>query len=229
MRKMHGSLRKLLMLPAALLLWAACSDDDYHYPSVSLEYLTARSNSAGTLETVLTDGGGLYAVLNEVTAPNRAADSTLRIIANYACELADNGDTTGVLLYSASTVVSPVPQPAAAFAGGVKTDPASVLSIWMGLDYLNVVLEIKGTDAAHAFHFVEDKVEGGEEEAHREVALTLYHDAADDPPYYTRRAYLSVPLCSYITDQTESLTVRFSLQNEEDETETYTFNYLPRR
>ena len=56
---------------------------------------------------MLTDGGGLYAVLNEVTAPNRAADSTLRIIANYACELADNGDTTGVLLYSASTVVSP--------------------------------------------------------------------------------------------------------------------------
>ena len=55
---MHGSLRKLLMLPAALLLWAACSDDDYHYPSVSLEYLTARSNSTGTLETVLTDGGG---------------------------------------------------------------------------------------------------------------------------------------------------------------------------
>ena len=90
---MHGSLRKLLMLPAALLLWAACSDDDYHYPSVSLEYLTARSNSAGTLETVLTDGGGLYAVLNEVTAPNRAADSTLRISANYACELADKAGT----------------------------------------------------------------------------------------------------------------------------------------
>ena len=211
-----------------LLLGASCADDDYHYPDVVLEYLTARSGADGRIVTVTADDGSAYDVLNSVSAPGQVADTTLRIVANYTREEAADG-TPGARLYTAQTTVSPVPCPAGEFKEGVKTDPVSVLSIWPGLDYLNVVLEIKGTDATHAFHFVEDKVEGGEEEAHREVALTLYHDAADDPPYYTRRAYLSVPLCSYITDQTESLTVRFSLQNEEDETETYTFNYLPRR
>ena len=228
MKRLARHLKRLWLSSLLAALVVACADDGYHYPDIRQDFLTARTDDGGYVRTVQTDDGATYDVQNSVSASDQAADTTLRIVAQYAIQ-SETDTPAAVLLYSASTVVSPVPQPATAFAGGVKTDPASVLSIWMGLDYLNVVLEIKGTDAAHAFHFVEDKVEGGEEEAHREVALTLYHDAADDPPYYTRRAYLSVPLCSYITDQTESLTVRFSLQNEEDETETYTFNYLPRR
>lgn len=212
----------LLLLP--LWLWTACSGDDYHYPSVTLEFLTARSGADGRLETVLTDKGVSYPVLNEVAAPNRVADSTLRIIANYACEPADGGGT-GALLYAATTAISPVPLPEAGFEEGVKQDPASVLSIWMGLDYLNIVLEVKGTDAAHAFHFIEEGVE--EEAARRTVSLALYHDAADDPPYYTRRVYLSVPLRPYVTRDAEALTVRFSLRNYEGGTETYSFEYVP--
>lgn len=226
MKKVIHCLRKLLLLPAALLLWTACGEDDYHYPPISMEFLTAHSDADGTLETVLADDGTSYPVLNVVRAPNQAADSTLRIVANFTRE-AMEGDKTGALLYSASTTVSPFPRPATAFENGVKTDPASVLSIWMGLNYLNIVLEIKGTDASHAFHFVEENVTNDATGTHRDVALSLYHDANDDPPYYTRRAYLSVPLRSYATDGVQSVTLRFSLKNYEGETETYTFDYLP--
>ena len=207
-----------------LLLGASCADDDYHYPDVVLEYLTARSGADGRIVTVTADDGSAYDVLNSVSAPGQVADTTLRIVANYTREEAADG-TPGARLYTAQTTVSPVPCPAGEFKEGVKTDPVSVLSIWPGLDYLNVVLEIKTGGGNHAFHFVEDRVADDAATARREVDLTLYHNAGDDPQYYTRRAYLSVPLLPYAGEGVETLDVRFSLQNYDGETETYRFDY----
>lgn len=226
MRKFATCLQRLLLLPAVLMLWTACGDDDYHYPPITMEFLTAHSGSDGRLETVLTDKGESYAVLNSVFAPNHAADSTMRIVANFTCETTEQ-KAAGALLYSASTTISPVPLPTSAFKEGVKTDPVSLVSIWMGLDYLNLVLEVKGTEATHTYHFIEEQVEDNAAGTHRTVSLRLYHDAADDPPYYTRRIYLSVPLRSYATDGIQTVTVHFSLRNEENKTETYSFEYLP--
>lgn len=218
------SIRWHLLLLAFLLLGASCGDDDYHYPDVTLEYLTAHSGSDGRLATVTADDGTTYSVLNSVSAPNQAADTTLRIVANYVREEAAGG-RPGARLYATQTTVSPVPRPAEAFKGGVKTDPAEVLSIWPGLDYLNVVLEIKTGGGSHAFHFVEDEVDDSTLPARREVCLTLYHDAGDDPQYYTRRAYLSVPLRPYDAEGLETLGIRFMLQNYDGEAETYHFDY----
>ena len=209
------------LLTAFLLLWltgltTACGGDDYHYPDILQDYLTAHSGADGRLQTVLTDDGTLYDVLNAVTAPDETPDTTLRIVANYACE-EDGVGGQGVRLYAAQTTVSPLPLPADRFEDGIKTDPASVLSIWMGLDYLNIVLEVKTGGGDHTFHFVEDEVRWNETAARREVCLSLYHDAGDDPQYYTRRAYL---------DDAASLSVRFSLLNYEGEEESYVFEYI---
>lgn len=223
MKKVSCCLR-LCLLFSLMGLWTSCADDDYHYPSVSLEFMTARSNSAGYLQTVQADDGTVYEVINTVSAPNMAADSTMRIVANYACEPLDNGET-GALLYAAQTTLSPVPCTPDAFEGGIKTDPASVLSIWMGLDYLNIVLEIQCAGGKHAFHFVE-KQRGQTSSGQQEVSLTLYHDAGGDPSYYSRRVYLSVPLRQYAVGGVSS-TIRFSLCNYAGETETYTFDYSP--
>lgn len=223
MKKMGDCLRLCLLL-SLVGLWTACADDDYHYPSVSLEFMTASTNSNGYLQTVQADDGTVYEVMNAVAAPHLAADSTLRIVANYAREPLDDG-STGALLYEAQTAISPVPCAPDAFAEGVKADPASVLSIWMGLDYLNLVLEIQCADGAHAFHFVEERIDDLAP-GRREVSLSLYHDAGDDPAYYTRRVYLSVPLRQYAADGGSS-TIRFSLRNYAGETETYTFDYSP--
>ena len=218
------------LLTAFLLLWltgltTACGGDDYHYPDILQDYMTAHSGADGRLQTVLTDDGTLYDVLNAVTAPDETPDTTLRIVANYACE-EDGVGGQGVRLYAAQTTVSPLPLPADRFEDGIKTDPASVLSIWMGLDYLNIVLEVKAGGGDHTFHFVEDEVRWDETAARREVCLSLYHDAGDDPQYYTRCAYLSIPLAQYATDDAASLSVRFSLLNYEGEEESYVFEYI---
>ena len=228
MKKSAHSLRHLLLLPVLLLLGTACGGDDYHYPDIVMEYLTAHSGADGRLETVLADDGTLYDVLNAVSAPNATPDTTLRIVANYTRETGSEG-RMGALLYAAQTAISPVPLPAVRFEDGVKADPASVLSIWMGLDYLNLVLEIKTADGGHAFHFVEDEVSWDATAARREVALSLYHDAADDPQYYTRRVYLSVPLRQYAADGARTVSLRFSLRNYDNEVETYSFEYVPEK
>ena len=221
MKNPAHTLRHLLFLPVLLLLGTACGEDDYHYPDIRLEYLTAHSGADGRLETVLTDDGTLYNVWNAVTAPDATPDTTLRIVANYTREETPDG-TEAVRLYAAQTTVSPLPLLAEQFEEGIKTDPASVLSIWLGLGYLNIVLEVKTGGGSHAFHFVEEDVRWGEA-ARREVDLSLYHDAGGDPPYYTRRAYLSIPLYPYTADGAESVSVRFSLRNDEGETESYVF------
>ena len=173
------------LLTAFLLLWltgltTACGGDDYHYPDILQEYLTAHSGADGRLQTVLTDDGTLYDVLNAVTAPDETPDTTLRIVANYACE-EDGVGGQGVRLYAAQTTVSPLPLPADRFEDGIKTDPASVLSIWMGLDYLNIVLEVKAGGGDHTFHFVEDEVRWDETTARREVCLSLRYGRCGKP------------------------------------------------
>lgn len=227
MKKDCYSIRWHVLSLLFLLLGASCGDDDYHYPDISQDYLTAQSGADGRLETVTDDDGVTLPVLNSVSAPGQAADTTLRIVANYAREEAADG-SLGARLYAAQLAVSPVPLPAESFEEGVKNDPASVLSIWLGLDYLNVVLEIKTGGGSHAFHFVEDRVKDLDGGTRREVDVTLYHDAADDPQYYTRRAYLSVPLWPYVADGVETLGIRFNLCNYDGETETYGFDYRVR-
>lgn len=223
MKRKTGCWRWWLLGLVLLLSVVACKEDEYHYPDVRLEYLTAHSGADGYLETVLADDGTSYDVLNTVAAPHLVADSTLRIVANY--ETSETDGTAGAWLYAAQAAISPFPLPVSAFKDGVKSDPASVLSIWMGLDYLNIVLEVKAADGIHTFHFVEERVEREAERCN--VSLSLYHNAGHDPAYYTRRVYLSVPLRQYAADGIETVSLRFSLRNYAGETEAYTFDYVP--
>ena len=45
------------LLPLLACLLTGCGDDDYHYPSVKLEFLTAFSGADGYLQSVVTDEG----------------------------------------------------------------------------------------------------------------------------------------------------------------------------
>ncbi|WP_455966685.1 NigD1/NigD2 family lipoprotein [Bacteroides fluxus] len=213
------------LLPLFACLLAACGDDEYHYPSVKLEFLTAHAGADGSLQSVLTDEGKTYRVVEDATNSVIDANSSVRIVGNYGPATASDG-ISAVKLYAAMRTVSPVPQPAGEFEGGVKTDPADVLSIWMGLDYLNITLNIKAQGGRHTFHFIEDKVASDVEAGHKEVYLTLYHDAAHDTGY-TQRAYLSVPLRQYAAEGVEKVTVHFSLHTYSGEMKTYDFDYVP--
>lgn len=213
----------LLSLLAGLL--TACGEDDYHYPSVKMEFLTAHAGAEGSLQSILTDEGKTYRVIEDATNVQVEANSSVRLVSNYGMTVAPDG-TSGVKLYAAARTVSPIPQSAQEFKEGIKTDPADLLSIWMGLDYLNITLNVKAQGSKHTFHFIEDKVIANAETGHKEVYLTLYHDANRDAGY-TQRAYLSVPLRSYVAEGTKRMTIHFSLHTYSGEMKTYDFDYIP--
>ncbi len=222
---MSDCLHKIVTMIGLCLLLTACGED-YFVPSMKQDYLTAYSSANGELTSVVTDKGVRLPILSDATHSRIKADSLVRIVCNYTEETASDG-TTGIRVNALAGTVSPVPQPAETFKDGIKTDAADVLSIWMGFDYLNCIVEVKAQNKTHYFHFVEETVETDETTGHRTVSLLLYHDAGNDLQAYTQRAYLSVPLRQYASENISGVTVRFSLHTSEGEVKTYTFDYNP--
>lgn len=215
------------LLPVLMCLLAACGDDDdYYYPSVKLEYLTAFSGADGDLQTILTDDGKSYPVVEDATKMRIDANSSARIVSNFGTMNAADG-TAGVKLYAALKTVSPLPMPAEKFKDGVKTDPADIQAIWMGLNYLNVTLEIKSQQGKHKFGFIEDEIVVDAATGTNNVYITLYHDAGNDMQAYTQRAYLSMPLAQYAEEGIRKVVVHFSLHTYSGAVKTYSFDYIP--
>lgn len=214
------------LLPLLMCLLTACDEDDYHYPSVKLEYLTAFSGADGDLQSILTDDGTAFPIVEDASNMNINANSSVRIVSNYGNVVTADG-AEGVKLYATLNTVSPLPMSADKFKDGVKKDPADILAIWMGLNYLNVTLEVKAQGGKHQFGFIEDEVTIDPETGHSEVSLTLYHNAGDDMQAYTNRAYLSVPLKQYAVEGIQKVTIHFSLHTYAGKLQTYSFEYLP--
>ncbi len=211
----------LLLLPALL---GACKDDDYEYPSVKMEFLTAASGNDGLIATILPDKGSQMNVVQDRSNGKFEVNSTKRIIANYAEVAAESGNTPNALIYAWAAVIAAQPEPASAFKDGVKVDPADILSIWMGRDYLNIILQVKSQNGKHTLHFV-NTGEGTDEQTGRPfVDLLLYHDANNDVQATTKRVYLSIPLESFAVAG-ETVDIRFSLNTYSGELKTYSFEY----
>lgn len=207
------------------LLLSACGEDAYHYPSVRLEFLTAYSDVEGQLDRVVADDGKEYPVWTDDSGSQTRPDSLVRIISNY--EVVQAEGTEGVRLYAVSAAIAPVPLPADKFADGVKTDPVDVLSIWLGRNYLNLMLEVKAQHARHQFHFVENRVTVDAEARRSSVELTLYHDDGGDTQAYTQRAYCSVPLAGYAVEGVDVVELDFHVHTYSGEVSTYHFEYIP--
>lgn len=226
---MKDKLQSLFRFLPALLVFislASCDEDEYYYPPVKLEFLTAQADADGSLKSVLTDEGEAFAVVEDATSTRVDANSFVRIVSNYGMERTADG-AAGIKLYALLKATSPTPQPAEKFKDGIKQDPVEVLSMWMGLDYLNMIFAIKAQNERHSFHFVEDEVTTDEETGLREVHLSLYHDDGGDVQAYTKRAYLSIPLRQYAGEGITKVAVRFSLYNYSGKEVTYNFEYNP--
>ena len=192
-----------------LLLSAACSNDEETFPSVKLEFLTVYSGPDGQFLDVVTDKGEKYQVGEDRTKSKIKPDSYMRIISNYEL-YSESSSQIKARIYNIGAPVSVVPVTAKDFNNPIKTDPADVLSIWMGWDYMNIILALQAKDKKHLFHFIQESVEVTA--TTKTVNLLLYHDAGGDMEAYTKRAYLSVPLSQYAKDkdsQGKKIIVRF--------------------
>lgn len=205
---------------AVIVSWllVSCGGDDYHYPSVKQDFLTAFPGTDGRLESVLTDEGDTFCVVEDMSG--LCADAPVRIVANYETLAADGGKVAGVKLYGVLQAVSPVPLVADEFKEGVKTEPSEIQSIWLGHDYLNIILKVR-QQGKHLFHFVEDEVSADEESGRVKVRLTLYHDVSSSVQDYGKRAYLSVPLRQYMTEGVQGVDVSFNVYTYSGSLKTY--------
>lgn len=109
----------------------------------------------------------------------------------------------------------------------MKTDPVELQSIWLGYDYLNILLGIKAQNGRHIVDFIEDEVTADAATGQVTVHLTLFHDNVEDVQAYTRRAYASAPLWKYATAGVQKVTVYFTVNTYSEGPKTYEFEYIP--
>lgn len=206
------------------LLFSSCDDDNgYVYPSVKLEFLTAETGDDGRIRSVVTDEGVRLPIEKDHTRSELDANASVRIVSNYET-LASADNKPEVRIYVLMQVVAVDPKPRDAFENGVKEDPVDVTSIWLGHDYINMVLGIRWQRAKHSFHFVEESVTEGED-GRPEVILSLYHDNGGDMEAYSQKAYLSVPLKNRYSDGAH-IEFRFNTYNKG--VKCYKFDYIPK-
>lgn len=199
-RKLHS-----VWLLGLLFLMTACGDDDYYYPSVQLEFVTVVAGGDGSIQTLIPDKGESLPVLEDRTGSTISPNTSRRVMSNY--EVLPGG----VRIYSLQSLVTPDPKPEddPVYKDGIKTDPVEMVSIWLGRDYLNMILNLKvSTGKGHVFGIVEDV---SELETKGIVNMLLYHDANSDAEYYNRRAYISVPLEKYVNAEApgRTITIKF--------------------
>lgn len=220
------------------LLLAACGGEDYRYPSVRLEFLTATAGADGALQLVRADDGAVLPVWEDRSRTLLEAGEKARIVSNYEMVSNATGEE-GVRLYAVMKAIAPLPKPAADFEEGIHTAPASVRSIWMGYDYLNILLSVR-QPGKHLFHFIEEEVSAPGADGTLTVRLMLYHAVQDETADYEKRAYLSVPLRQYVMEGVSRVKVLFSLHSDRAFDEpyekpdsdtggvmTYSFEYVP--
>lgn len=217
-RKLHS-----IWLWGLLVLMTACGEDDYYYPSVKLEYVTIEAGEDGRIQTLLPDKGASLPVLEDRTGSSISPNTSRRVMSNYEVV------SGGVKIYSLQSLITPVPKPEddPVYENGVKTDPVEVVSIWLGRDYLNMILNLKvSTGKGHTFGIVEDT---SELETKGIVDMLLYHDANSDEEYYNRRAYISVPLAQYIDrENPEQIKIKFNTCKKDGSVDKYyEFDYIP--
>lgn len=211
---------------AIVALISSCKGSSDIYPSVQLEFVSGQTTDKGQLSAITTDKNKTYLVSKDRTNTVYEANKNVRIVANYAIE-AVNSDSTADI-YASTKAIATIPQTSDKFVNGIKSDPAEVLSIWQGRNYLNIVLNVLSQSQAHSFAFVEQSATLESDGRYR-VSILLYHDSNNDVKAYTKRAYLSIPLIQYAGTNQKGGIITFSLYTNDGTLKSYVFDYTPQK
>ena len=211
---------------AIVALISSCKGNNDIYPSVQLEFVTGKTTDKGQLSAITTDKNKTYLVSKDRTNTVYETNKSIRIVANYAIET-ENGDLTADI-YASAKAIATTPQAPDKFINGIKNDPAEVLSIWQGRNYLNIVLNVLAQSQAHTFAFIEQSATIESDGRYR-VSLLLYHDSNNDLKAYTKRAYLSIPLIQYAGTNQKGGIITFSLHTNDGTLKSYVFDYAPQK
>ena len=173
------------------LVTLSCSNSkSYRYPAVSLELVSAVVAADGIVDSVYTDKGDTYKVVEYRPAPLQLKDTTIRAIVYL--DFTTEGEA---ILFTISPV--PVYKPIAKDLHPTDSlnDPVGYKRVWVSGGFLNMELQVKADKLVlHEFVFTE-QIEL--DNSHATVSLKLYHNKKSDIPIYTQNYILSIPLHSY--------------------------------
>ena len=205
-----------------LLLFSSCGKGDgYVYPSVVTEFVDAQTNVSSTIEKIKTDKGSVYTLSNTIQGKNLTPDSTYRAYCKYEI---NEQDSTVAKVYSMKLILSLNPININSFQAEIKTDPATIKSIWRGGNYINIVLSVMvHGDATHTYHFI-DKGYIKNPDGSKTENILLYHNRQNDVEGWTEDIYLSIPLKKYYNVLNAGDQIQFDL-NTYDGMKSYYLDY----
>ena len=172
-----------ILLLSALALFS-CQDEADPLPDYVEDLSCLTTDYAGRAIWLCLDNGVKLKVQNEVKGLKH--DTTYRVMALFTQQ--PEAGTAWLTDYA------PILAPQAVKYKHPQTDPLNVVACWKSGDYVNFRLGIKGTyKGTHYFGFHIDSISASAQHTHR-AYLRLVHNQNNDPLYYTREAYLSLPL-----------------------------------
>lgn len=196
----------LLVLLLLTITFTSCKENnDYIYPSVKLDFLTANTDALGNISSIVNNEGSVLSVINDRTKTKLKANSQQRIISNY------EEHAEGVEIYALAQIIGakPLKLDDKELENGIKTDPIEVISISKGYGFLNLVLSVKMQNQKHYLHSVEESITYDDNHEKR-VNLLLYHDANNDAMSFGNRIYMSIDVSSYLSEDTDKVKIILS-------------------
>lgn len=179
----------------------SCSKDDEPLPSYQFSLADVATTHDGTAQSVTFDDGVSYPLAS--TMRGLKADTTYRVQIAYLLD-ANNTVHLGSLSQLLAPKVETYP------AEKVVEDPLNVLTCWQTKRYINFRLSVKGTATGKqmfGFHRAECRQNA---DGSRTLEVKLLHSQNEDPLYYSRELYLSLPLQDLpdnLTSQKDSVCV----------------------
>lgn len=193
------------MLSVAMLAIVSCNNDVYEKgegenSQMLADFVDAFTGADAKVSYVVTDSDERLTVTEPFQTKwiNRP-DTTYRILLYYN----KVGQTAEAL--SAARVSTLIPLKINELEGDMKTDPVKLESWWMAPNkrYLNVGIYVyvgsSGTDAVQEVGAVATDTLTSDTDK-RTLCLTLFHNQAGMPEYYSQRTFLSIPTADMDAD-----------------------------
>lgn len=202
MKKVSHLLLSIILCFQLSILTSSCTQDVYEKGEGELSAMVAEMGDGFTasdkkVTRFVTDDGMQFSVSNPFSSNLMPkADTVYRAIFYYV----KDGEKAEVKGLNRVTVISPHK------IDKMKTDPVHFESAWVGKSkqYLNLSLYLmqgytEDEEAVHKIGFHRDSLYQNTDGT-KTLHLTLFHDQAGMPEYYSQRIYVSVPLQSFGVD-----------------------------
>lgn len=195
-------IRKTILRTVTLVVltgfMTACSHEDYEEGEGSLSYLYADyadiTIAGGKVTSIITDDNvQLTLPQNLVVSDQLPPDTMLRRLIHYI--MTDKNTAVDIVKLTNVSVLLPHGKDEVV---EMKTDPVQLTAVWMAQNkrYINLQLGLMvgNNDDKAQSQLVQVVCDSIHTQGKGAVYLTLYHDQAGMPEYYTQEMHISLPL-----------------------------------